>query len=177
MTEHEKTDFIGFEYKELSIKRNMESVYTDHYINFGWALESAAAPEHGGVGSVRLKFKRDRKIPNKGELSRLQRQFDACAAEIVSLERSKVVGASVVAYVLGIVGTAFMAGSVFAYIGGILPLSIALAVPGFIGWIVPYLCYRAVSRKQTVKVEPLIDCKYDELYDTCERAAALLKAC
>lgn len=121
-----------------------------------------------------LKFKRDRKIRNKAELTRLQRQFDSCMAEIESLERSKATLSSAVAYVIGIIGTAFMAGSVFTYNAGYLPLSIVLAIPGFVGWIIPYLAYSRIRRRKTAKVNPLIDQKYDELYETCEKAHALL---
>ena len=69
-----------------------------------------------------MKFKRDRKVRNKAELTRLQRQFDSCVSEIESLERSKYLRASVFAYIIGVVGTAFMAGSVFAYLADMLVL-------------------------------------------------------
>jgi hypothetical protein len=60
-------NFVGYEYKEVSTSRGLEGVYADGYPNFGWELEG------GNYG--RLKFKRDRKIRNKAELSRLQREF------------------------------------------------------------------------------------------------------
>ena len=166
-------NFVGYEYRDVEVKRSMEAVYADGYANFGWALESANTPV-GGVNSVAMKFKRDRKIRNKAELGRLQRQFDACATEIEGLERSKAVGPSAAAYMIGLVGTAFMAGSVFAYLGGMLPLCIVLAVPGFAGWVLPYLCYVALQKKKTQQVAPLIDRTYDEVYDVCEKASALL---
>lgn len=165
--------FVGYEYKDVTVKRSMESVYADSYANFGWTLEGTSTPIHG-VGSVTMKFKRDRKIRNKAEISRLQRQFDSCVGEIEALELSKVIGASAVAYIIGIIGTAFMAGSVFAYIGNMLPLSVILAVPGFIGWIIPYFCYSGLHKKKTDKVAPMIDQKYDEIYEVCEKAEGLL---
>ena len=118
--------------------------------------------------------KRDRKIRNKPELTRLQRQFDAIVSEIVSLEASKRVKASIAAYVVGIIGTAFMAGSVFAITSGLLLPCIILAVPAFIGWLLPYFLYRSIEKKKTASVTPLIDSKYDELYTICERANGLL---
>lgn len=124
--------------------------------------------------SVVMKFKRDRKIRNKSELTRLQRQFDACVSEIQSLEFSKYRKASTVAYVIGVVGTAFMAGSVFAITLNMVVLCAILAVPGFLGWIIPYLCYRNISKKKTAEITPLIDQKYDELYAVCEKRNALL---
>ncbi|SHI13572.1 hypothetical protein SAMN02745823_02706 [Sporobacter termitidis DSM 10068] len=166
-------NFVGYEYRDITVGRSLEPVYADGYQSFGWALEGTAVPV-GGVNSVVLKFKRDRKIRNKTELTRLQRQFDACVSEIGALERSKVVGASAAAYILGVVGTAFMAGSVFAYTAGMLLPSIILAVPGFVGWIVPYFCFVSLHRKKTDQVTPLIDKKYDEIYEVCEKASGLL---
>jgi len=73
-----------------------------------------------------------------------------------------------------VVGCAFMAGSVFAVTAGNILLCVILAVPGFLGWIVPYLLFRSISAKKTEAVTPLIDQKYDELYSVCEKANALL---
>ena len=168
-------NYVGYEYKDVTVNRDMESVYADSYTNFGWELEGTSTPL-GSVNSVTMKFKRDRKLRNKAELTRLQRQFDSCASEIVALERSKTVGASTVAYIIGVIGTAFMAGSVFAVTAtnANIPLCIILAIPGFIGWILPYLCFRRISKNKTEKVIPLIDGKYDEIYEVCEKANLLL---
>jgi len=165
--------FIGYEYRDITVKREIEPMYTDGYTNFGWILEGTSVPIQS-IGSVSLKFKRDRKIRNKAELTRLQRQFDACVTEIQRLEFSKVVGASAVAYIIGIIGTAFMAGSVFAYLAGMLPLCVILAIPAFVGWIIPYFCYVSIRQKKTGQVTPLIDQKYDEIYEVCEKANGLL---
>ncbi len=167
-----ENNFIGYEYKDITVSRDMESLYTDGYQNFGWTLEGTTSTTNN-IFSVVMKFKRDRKISNKTELTRLQRQFDACVAEIKTLECSKVIVASAVAYIIGIVGTAFMAGSVFAYLASMLPLSIFLAIPGFVGWIVPYFCYCTIQKEKTAKATPLIDQKYDEVYEVCEKANGL----
>ena len=151
----------------------MSSVYADGYENFGWKLEDSYM-SLGKPGSVTMKFKRDRKIRNKAELTRLQRQFDAVASDIVSLDSSKRIKASVVAYIVGIVGTAFMAGSVFSVTAGLILPCIILAFPAFIGWVLPYFLYRAIEKKKTMAVTPLIDFKYDEIYTVCEKANGLL---
>lgn len=168
-----ENNFIGYEYKDITVSRSMESVYADGYANFGWELDSTTPSMHG-ISFVTLKFKRDRKIRNKAELTRLQRQFESCAAEIESLEKSKATGAMIAAFSIGLVGTAFMAGSVFAYLAGMLPFSIVLAIPGFLGWILPYFCYVNIRRKKTAKVTPMIDNQYDTIYDVCEKANTLL---
>ncbi|EMS73378.1 hypothetical protein [Ruminiclostridium cellobioparum] len=166
-------NFVGYEYKDVTVKRNMETVYADGYTNFGWTLESTSTSIQS-AGTVTLKFKRDRGIRTKAELTRLQRQFDSCISEIQRLEFSKILQASAVAYVVGVIGTAFMAGSVFANLAGMIPLSVLLAIPGFSGWIIPYLCYRSISTKKSEEVTPLIDKKYDEIYEVCEKANSML---
>ena len=166
-------NFIGYEYRDITVKKSMQSVYADSFGNFGWIAEGIGEAV-GKVDSVVMRFKRDRKIRNKSELTRLQRQFEACTAEIVSLERSKVMKAAGIAYVVGVLGCAFMAGSVFAVTAGNIPLCVILAVPGFLGWIVPYPIFRSISAKRTEVAGPLINQKYDELYSVCEKANALL---
>ena len=168
-----ENNFIGYEYKEATVNRGMESVYTDGYANFGWELDGTA-PSQQGISAITLKLKRDRKIRNKAELTRLQRQFESCAAEIDALERSKTTGAMIAAFSIGLLGTAFMAGSVFAYLAGMLPLCIILAIPAFIGWILPYFSYHNIQRKKTAKVTPMIENQYDAIYEVCEKANALL---
>ena len=168
-----ENNFVGYEYKELTAKRAMESVYVDGYKNFGWTMEDTTAAE-ANLNTVTLKFKRDRKICNKAELTRLQRQFEACAGEIDSMERSKTTGASIAAFTIGILGTALIGLATIAYLGGMVPLMIILAIPGFIGWILPYFCFKGISRSKTNKVVPLIEKKYDEMYEVCEKANALL---
>jgi len=79
--------FKSYEYKEVIIERGKESVYANGYPNFGWQLESNS-PQTLGLSTVILKFKRDRKIRNKAELTRLQRMFENKVNEIGKLERS-----------------------------------------------------------------------------------------
>ena len=110
------------------------------------------------------------------ELTRLQRNFEACINEIEELEKSKTSTATVYALVIGILGTAFMAGSVFAVTAQSpnIILCILLAIPGFIGWITPYFVYKEMVKRQTGKVTQLIEEKYDEIYKICERGNKLL---
>ena len=171
----DERQFIGYEYRTLAVHEDMASVYADGYHHFGWEQEktpSSASP----AGMVTLKFKRDRKIRNKAELTRLQRQFDACAEELARLERSKTQKASIVACTVGLIGCAFMAGSVFAVTAEppIIWLCALLAIPGFAGWIAPYFLYTRIRDEKTVTVNALIDKKYDEIYEVCEKANNLL---
>ena len=113
-------------------------------------------------------------IRNKAELTRLQRQFDACVNDITSMENSKASSASIVAFSVGIVGTVLLGGATFAYLASMIPLCVVLAIPGFIGWILPYFLHKSTYAKKEAKVTPFIDGKYDEIYEICERASSLL---
>lgn len=173
------TDYIGYEYKDKVVPAALTSLYLDSYPCFGWE-EDPNSPQRDrmpwGTGHVALRFRRDRKICNKTELTRLQRHFDGCVGEIEALERSQHIGATMWALIVGMIGTAFMAGSVFAVTAQPpqILLCILLAVPAFVGWTVPIFLYRALIRRKTVKTAPLIEEKYDELYELCEKGNRLL---
>ena len=54
-------NFIGYEYKELTTKRALESIYADGYSNFGWEVEDRTTSLQG-TQMITMRFKRDRKI-------------------------------------------------------------------------------------------------------------------
>ena len=180
-TGRQRKNFVGYEYKEIIAESSRTSFLLDGYECFGWELDEKRMNNRGSKNSSYPKkevlyLKRNRKIINKMELTRLQRNFEACVKEIETLEKSKTSVATIYALVVGIIGTAFMAGSVFAVTAQppYIILSILLAIPAFVGWIIPYFLYRRVTRKQTQKLTPLIDQKYDEIYEICEKGNKLL---
>ncbi len=176
MDENEHRNFVAYEYKSISVDVDQASLYMDAYENFGWEpdekMQSAEA-----FGTVNLRFRRNRKIVNKTELTRLQRHFDACMDEIKKLEESKKSAATAVSIAAGVVGTAFMAGSVFAVTANppLIPLCILLAIPGFLGWILPFFLFRAIVHRRTEKIAPLIEAKYDEAYEVCDKGHKLIQ--
>lgn len=165
--------FVGYEYQDVVVKRSMLSMYTDAYENFGWVLEGTFNPI-GKVDSVTLQLKRDRQIRNKPEIRRLQRQFETYASQIQSLETAKYVKASAVAYMVGILGTVSMAGSVFAVTSNMIALCVVLGALGFAGWSLSYLAYRKIRKNKEAEITPQIDEKYDEIYEVCQKANLLL---
>lgn len=172
-TGRQRKNFVGYEYKEIIAESSRISFLLDGYECFGWELDENN-PSYPKKEVLHLK--RNRKIINKMELTRLQRNFEACVKEIETLERSKTSAATIYALVAGIIGTAFMAGSVFAVTAqpSHIILSIFLAIPAFAGWIIPYFLYRRVVRERTEKFTPLIEQKYDEIYEICEKGNKLL---
>lgn len=174
-------EFIGYEYKEVAAESSKVSFLIDGYECFGWELDENLPQSNKDSNlqnqkKVILRLKRNRKIINKMELTRLQRNFEASVNEIAVLEKSKTSAATMYALIAGVLGTAFMAGSVFAVTAQPphIILCILLAIPGFIGWILPYFLYRRIVGKQTEKLTPLIEEKYDEIYEICEKGNKLL---
>lgn len=175
----QEKNFIGYEYKEIIVESSRASFWLDGYECFGWELDEKLAEKRDNPAYQKkavLRLKRNRKIINKMELTRLQRNFEACANEIRSLEKAKTSKATIWALVIAFIGTAFMAGATFAatapqphYI-----LMTVLALPGILGWIFPYFIYRKLAEKQTEKMNALVETKYDEIYEICEKGNKLL---
>ena len=183
----ESAGYVGYEYREISVPRKYASLCLDSYPCFGWEEDpnqgrpgrrrSPAIPAAPGPKEMEtLCFRRARSISGKAELTRLQRNFDSCIAELRALERSKTTRAAAAALTSGVLGTAFMAGSTFAAVSTppVVWLTILLAIPGFLGWILPYFLYRAMVRWKAAQIEPLMEQKYDEINEICERGSRLL---
>ena len=178
--------YVGYEYKEVRTDRAQASFLIDGYANFGWQVDTNVTVGIWEDGTKKIgaetsekmviRLKRDRHIINKAELTRLQRNFEACVREIAELEKRKTSAASAVAIAVGIAGTVLIAGSTFAVTAQPphILLCVILAVPGFIGWILPYFLYRRMAKTKTDEISPLIEKKYDEIYEICEKGNRLL---
>lgn len=167
--------YIGYEYKQVTVPRAALSQYLDGYESFGWQQDDRRPPSAGGR-RVTLYLKRDRKIANKMELTRLQRHFEACMAQIDGLQRAPAQTAALWALVVGLVGTAFLAGSVFAVTHQ--PPQYfwmtVLAVPGVVGWAAPCRLYPWMLRRQQVRVSPLLEAQWEEVDRLCAKGQGLL---
>ncbi len=177
-----KREFVGYEYKEVITDKSRVSLLLDGYENFGWETDGNTYEKFGENKNPRkqdkviLRLKRNRKIINRMELTRLQRNFESCVREIEILEKSKTSAATMYALIIAVLGTAFMAGATFAVTAQPprVILCILLAIPGFIGWIIPLFVYKRVQGKRIEEVTPLIEEKYDEIYELCEKGNKLL---
>lgn len=167
--------FVGYDYKTIVTDKDNASFYLDCYENFGWVADSSVGQE-SITGMVRLTLKRDRKIVNKMELTRLQRHFEDCLDKIRALELSKTQMPTIISIIVGLVGTAFLAGSVFAVTASppIIWLCILLGIPGLAGWALPYFVFKRLVRKKADEFAPLIEQKRDEIDEICEKGHRLL---
>lgn len=80
--------FVGYDYKQIRVPFEKVSQYLDGYLNFGWILDENVQQKKVS-DHVTLHLKRDRKILNKTELTRLHRHFESCMNEIDTMEKSK----------------------------------------------------------------------------------------
>ena len=167
-------EYVGYEYKRLSVDCGKASMYIDAYANFGW-LQDELTPAKQFAGAVALNLKRDRKFPNKAELIRLERHFEACMDEIDTLEKTETRNASIYSIIVGLIGTAFITASVFSVTAEspVIWLGVAFGIPGMIGWALPYRLYIRLTKKREAEVAPLIERKYDEIHGICEKGNSL----
>ncbi|MGN1020667.1 MAG: hypothetical protein ACI4O7_09860 [Aristaeellaceae bacterium] len=171
--------FVAYEYQEHTVEQRYLSYYQDGYRYFGWQVETQQPPRKVEVQDrVILRLKRDRHLPNKTELTRLQRQFEADMEDVRRLEHSIGQRATIAGLCCGMAGTVFMGGSTFAVTAAtpIIWLCVVLAVPGFLLWGAAYPLYRFTLNSRTQEVQPLVEGKLDEMYAVCEKASRLLEA-
>lgn len=163
--------FIQYEYKEVFAEGERASILKDCYESLGWEMDGRDA------GAKKMIFRRSRKIVNRTELTRLQRNLESCIAEIDVLQSSKTKKAAMASLMIGLAGTVFMAGSVFAVTAAtpVIWLCILLAVPAFVLWALAPILYPRLVARRSVFVNELIEKKYDEIYAICEKGHALLR--
>ncbi|MBQ8681828.1 MAG: hypothetical protein IJ509_02850 [Bacilli bacterium] len=187
MMKGEMKDFVAYEYLTLNVKIDKEALYRDCYENLGWIFINNMAlidREDYFINNydinnhriVKINFKRDRRIKNKIELQSLQRKLEVALKEIERLEGEPNSFGIIWAMIIGMIGTVFLALSVFAitasnplYIIGTL-----CGIVGLIGWILPYFVYKKVKTSRELENVSLIEEQYNVIYDSCERAKKLI---
>lgn len=166
-------EFVEYEYKISHIKRNLLDLYSDNIKSFGWDITSINSKNKE---NIELKLRRNRNTPNRDELIRLESKFNAIVTEIRKMKNREVIPALTSASLIGIIGSMFMAISVFFYtLYGLIP-SLLISIPGFIGWGSIYLVYTKINDSISAQLDPEIYKEMDRLYETCKRAHKLLNA-
>lgn len=173
MGESNETKFVIYEYISVPVRQTMETLYADCFKNFGWTLENSVL-NISDINSVILKFKRDRRIKNRKDITELQRKCENALVSIERLERSRAMTATMLSLVIGVIGVAFIVGAVFSFLAKMIPLFILLGVVGLVGCALPYFAYDKIREKKALEIAPLIDDQYEIIYDACEQASKML---
>lgn len=195
--------YVGYDYKSVTVSRKLESAWEDGYSSFGWEVEKSqpaiekhvwgplcliVAPlallpgkffknmvqDHESEDRVELKLKRDKQVRNKNELNRLQVTMEGTLNEMEHMEATKTMGASVGAYVTGLLGTVCMGFSVFGYLAANMASCIGFAVPGFIGWILAFVLYHFLKSKKEKAVAEAMEQKFEEINNVFKQAYELV---
>lgn len=190
MRNSETKDFVAYEYLSINVTSDKEALVMDCYENFGWMLTSSANNSGlvdkedyyinnsnvNGNKLINLKFKRDRKIPNKAKVVTLQKKFENSLKELKRLEKEPNSKGSFYAVVASVIGTIFLTISVF-FITAANPiyfLGAIMGIIGLIGWFMAYPIYKKVKTKQEEINASLIEEQYNIIYDSCEQAQKAL---
>jgi len=116
-----REDTVTYEYLSLNIKNNLEPMYTDFYANLGWIPIDTGKRDYyinadPKKNLVNIKFKRNRRIQNKEELNKLQKQMEEIFEHIEKIEKIPINKGTFLSILLGLVGVGFMALALWASI-------------------------------------------------------------
>ncbi len=174
----QEKDFVTYEYVTKTAKPQDRTKAIDLYESFGWEVTSVASTPAGGLT---LSLRRDRKLPHRQELLRLERQAEELFAAIEKQDRAKTLGASVFGYLFGCGGALvlgggmslcmLLTGNIPAMIGGIV-----LGVAGIAMCAVTYPIYQKIAARKTKQLLPSIDENEERLANLLEQGNALLRA-
>lgn len=173
----QEKDFVSYEYRTVSVKAKDQARVMDLYEAFGWEV-TGTSPAFDGVT---LSLKRDRHIPHKQELVKLERQAEDTFARIGGLERSKTQGASAFSYIFGCIAVLILGGgmSLVMLVEGSIPALVGGIVLGIIGIVlcgVNYPIYKRLASQKTKALLPVIDETEEKLANLLERGNELLSA-
>ena len=172
----QEKDFISYEYTTKTVKAKDQSKAIDMYEAFGYEITSVTPSTLNGIT---ISLKRDRKQKHKTELKKLERQSEELFETINNLHAQKTRGASIFAYIFGIVSTLIFGGGMSltmlegrgipALIGGI-----ALGILGLTLSFDNYLIYKSAAAKKTKQILPIIDDNEEKLANLLEKGNSLL---
>lgn len=180
-------DFIAYDYLKLEVLTDLEQLYVDCYQSFGWELTKVLEKTkdqdyyiNGGIlienPLVTLKFKRNRKIKNKAELLKLQKNMEDSFKKIDKLKKEPELVSTMYSLILGIIGMLFIIFSILSltskspfYILGVIN-----GIVGAIGFISAFFMYNKKRKQIQEKNEILIEEEYNNIYEHCEKAYNLI---
>lgn len=173
----QEKDFVSYEYRTVSVKAKDQARVMDLYEAFGWEVTGTSPALDG----VTLSLKRDRHIPHKQELVKLERQAEDTFSRIGGLERSKTQGASAFSYIFGCIAALILGGgmSLVMLVEGSIPALVGGIVLGIIGIVlcgVNYPIYKRLASQKTKALLPVIDEAEEKLANLSERGNELLSA-
>jgi len=173
--EQTKKEVITYDYRTIRVKREMELMAVDAYEALGWQSVFSSVAE-GSIFSVNLSFKRDRKVPDKQNLLKLQEKVDSTLNAIETLREQKRTAGTTSSLSVGIAGALTFGGglSMALMLGvgsvGFMAGGVALGVIGVGICLFAYPIYKKVKKNKFAKTEPLLENEFNRLADICQEA-------
>ena len=194
-------NFLAYEYKNVTVKRNSAGMYIDCMENFGWKLVendgydagtlltnlhpvnlgrniASAAQSFGETAdpseTMTLKFKRDRRIENKQQLEKLEREYEEALSAINKVERKKAAQKMGISLGTGIIGTVFIGLAVYTFVFANIVPGVLFAAVGAIGWAIGFFSNIKIGKKKSTQAAPYVEEQLNIVYSACEKAHALL---
>ena len=194
-------EFVAYEYKNVTVKRESATMYEDCMSNFGWELvnesfpgftsgenissqiagaatsfASAVSAPTNAASAIEIvqKYRRDRGIKKNREIVLLEKECEQALAGIGAITRKDQAWTMGTSLGIGIVGTVFLGFAVYNFIFSHIVLGILLAVIGVAGWAIGFFANIKGRKSRAANSDAKIQDQLDIAYSACERAHALL---
>lgn len=170
-------NFVVYEYKTVTVAAKDRAKETDLAEAIGWEVVDA----NKAIGdNYALTFRRDRKIPHRAELSRLEKRARDASDTLKVLEKSKTRTATAFGWIFGIASTLIAGGgmSLVMKAEGVvakMAAGIILAIAGIALCCVNYPIYNKIALKKAKEVTPSIDAGEEALANILEQGNDLLE--
>ena len=170
-------NFITYDYIAKETKKEKERMVIDCYEGLGWELISKE--KRIGLSTI-LNFRRNRQLKKNEDLKSLQIELDKTLYDLESLEIKKTLSGLTFSLIMGIIGSLILGGGMSLCLlkSENIKLLILGSFIGIIGIIicgVTYPIYKSIVRKNTTKVLPIIEEKYDQIESILYRANDIIK--
>ncbi len=163
-------EFVAYEYKDILISKKFSNLYLDCIENLGWEIVN----KEKNFSKIKLSLKRKYNYKEKAKLNELELKFTNSFNELEMINETYQNKGLITSLTIGLIGTCFMAGATFSFLGGLFLLMVVLAIPGFLGWIFPYFINKNINEKQLRKVNQRSEELRQEIYEVIEQAYRLI---
>ena len=194
-------EFVAYEYKNVTVKKESASMYEDCMSNFGWELidesfpgfaagenissqiagaatsfASAVSAPQNAVSNLEVvhKYRRDREIKKNREVALLEKECEQALSAIGAITRKDQAWTMGTSLGIGILGTVFLGFAVYNFIFSNIVWGILLAIIGVAGWAIGFFANMKGGQSRAMKSDTKVQDQIDIAYSACERAHALL---
>ena len=168
---------VTYEYLTLNIRKDLKTLYMNCYKSLGWAVSEDKKDYFLNSKYINKDLKRNANIIEKDKLNKLQEQSQEIFSNIEKLLNEPKSVATKYAILISIIGTIFLAISVFT-ITLITPfiwqLFAICGIIGMVGWILPYFIYKNIFKKKCEENDIRIKGQINEIDKICVKAKKMI---